>query len=78
MISSYFETNICLSNRDYTWQQSTSGSQEYSAVDAYVQQPESHEQTALGYGTRKPEEAVAKRTKKAKKHIKETGKKLPK
>jgi hypothetical protein len=53
-------------------------SQGYSALDAYIQQPETHEQTALGYGTTEPEEAVKIHTAKMEKAVRENGRKLPK
>ncbi|KAE8447552.1 hypothetical protein EG329_010682 [Mollisiaceae sp. DMI_Dod_QoI] len=51
---------------------------QYSPLDTYIQHPETHEQTALGYGTMKEKNAIEKREKKMKKKIEETGKRLPK
>jgi hypothetical protein len=52
--------------------------QEYSALDKYIKQPETHEQVALGHGTAKAKKEVKKHKKKMKKKIKVIEKKLQK
>ena len=49
-------------------------SQDYSAIDAYLKQPELHEQVALGYGTSNKKKAIRKHKIKAKQSFKETDK----
>jgi hypothetical protein len=57
---------------------SNGNSQESSALDKYIKQPETHEQAALGHGTTKVKKEVKKHEKKMKKKIKVIEKKLPK
>jgi hypothetical protein len=52
--------------------------QEYSAIDQYIKQPETHEQAALGHGTVEAKKKVRKHKKKMKKKINVIEKKLPK
>lgn len=57
---------------------SNGNSQESSALDKYIKQPETHEQAALGHGTTKAKKEVKKHEKKMKEKIKVIEKKLPK
>lgn len=50
----------------------------YSAIDNYSKQQESHEQTALGYGTSDDREATRKHISSTKEQIKEVVGNLPK
>jgi hypothetical protein len=52
--------------------------QEYSTLDKYIKQRETHEQAVLGHGTTKVKKEVKKHEKKMKKKIKVIEKKLPK
>jgi hypothetical protein len=52
--------------------------QEYSTLDKYIKQRETHERAALGHGTTKAKKEVKKHEKKMKKKIKVIEKKLPK
>jgi hypothetical protein len=73
--------NLC-SNSDFASttesKDNRDNSQDYSALDAYLKQHESHEHTALARGTAKKKKAVRKHKAKMKEYIEETSKTLSK